>query len=472
MIDLKGCSIGVARFLYAYFKTTDTTYSSVIFFQGVIKINNEFNEQNILNFLQSQGIINLDDVRENMKENERQKLLSMHKYKVFFDEKDNRWKTTVPDETKKNGRRLIAKRNKEQLDADLIAYYAQIEEKKHLDNNLYTLEKIFPLWLKYKAAQTDATSYSKRILVDWNKFYKDTSIVKKILCDLTYLELNEWAHNIVKKFNLNKKQYYNMSIIMRQCLDYACELDVLKTNHFNRVKIKKNLFTPKLKPDNNSQIFLLEEQKKICEEALKKFEIRDWCTTPLVIILNFHLGLRIGELVALKWSDIEGDYLHIQRMEQSNYELNDNNGIVSTKQNGYIIASHTKSSAGDRKVYLNSYAKEILKTIQKTNIKYGYFDNDFIFIKSRYKVRGTSRTLTKYLEDLCLSSGITNKSNHKIRKTMISSMFDSGININTIKEQAGHEDERTSLHNYCFDQNDDEIKKQLLEASANKIMVI
>ena len=51
-------------------------------------------------------------------------------------------------------------------------------------------------------------------------------------------------------------------------------------------------------------------------------------------------------------------------------------------------------------------------------------------------------------------------------------MFDHGININTIREQAGHEDERTSLKNYCFDQNDDYEKERLLEASANKIMVI
>lgn len=425
-----------------------------------------------MNFLQSQGMINLDDVREKMKENERQRLLSRHKYKVFFDEKDNRWKTTLPDETKKNGRRLIAKRNRERLDDAIIAYYAQIEDKTYVEENLYTLEKIFPKWLKYKATMTDASSYGKRILVDWNKFYKDTPIINKVLCDLTYLELNEWAHNIVKEFSLNKKQYYNMSIIMRQCLDYACELGVLELNPFNRVKIKKNLFTQKPKPDNNSQVFLLEEQRKICEESLRKFEIRDWCTTPLVIILNFHLGLRIGELVALKWSDIEGDYIHIQRMEQTSYELDDNKGKLIPKANGYVIAPHTKSSAGNRKVYLDSYAKEILKTIQKTNMKYGYYDDNFIFIKSRYKTRGTSRTLTKYLEDLCLSSGVTNKSNHKIRKTKISSMFDSGININTIREQAGHEDERTSLNNYCFDQNDDDIKKQLLEASANKIMVI
>lgn len=71
-----------------------------------------------------------------------------------------------------------------------------------------------------------------------------------------------------------------------------------------------------------------------------------------------------------------------------------------------------------------------------------------------------------------MSCLIPNKSNHKIRKTKISSMFDQQININTIKEQAGHEDERTCLKNYCFDQNDDLEKERLLEACANKIMVI
>ena len=65
-----------------------------------------------------------------------------------------------------------------------------------------------------------------------------------------------------------------------------------------------------------------------------------------------------------------------------------------------------------------------------------------------------------------------NKSNHKIRKTKISAMFDHGININTIREQAGHEDERTSLNNYCFDQKGDKDKERLFEASANQIMVI
>lgn len=416
----------------------------------------------------------MDDVQEKMKEQEKQRLLSKHNYKIFFDEKDNRWKTTVPDETKKNGRRLIARRNRNDLDKELIAYYAKIEDDLYLSQTLYTLETLFPLWLNYKVTQTDASSYGKRILVDWNKYYKDTPIVKELICDLTYLKLHSWVHEIIRKYSLNRKQYYNMAVIMRQCLDYACEpeLGIITENPFSRIKIKKNIFAPEPKPTNNSQVFLVTEQIMLCDEARRKFEAREWCITPLIILLNFQLGLRIGELVAIKWTDIEGDYLHVQRMEQTTYEFHYNETEVVATPTGYIIVPHAKSDAGDRLVYLNSYAKDILKTIQEICLKYGYHDDGYIYIKSRHKTRGTSRTLTKYLEDLCLSSGVTNKSNHKVRKTHISAMFDHGININTIREQAGHEDERTTYKNYCFDQKDDSEKERLLEASANKVMVI
>lgn len=426
----------------------------------------------MLIFLQQQGMINLDDVRNKMKETERQRLLSQHKYKIFHD-KDGRWKTTILDSSKKNGRRLIAKKHLHDLENAIIASYSAVEDEKYIKENIYTLETIFPLWLDYKASQTDATSYSKRIIVDWNKFYKDTSIIHTPIKDFTDVDLTKWVHDTIRKYSLNKKQYYNMSIIMRQCLEYAVSKHIIDVNPFSNVKVNKKLFTHLEKKSSDSQVFLLSEQYKLCQEANKRFKNRDWCTTPLMILLNFQLGLRIGELVALKWEDINGDYIHIQRMEQTDYVIITNeDGSVSQKSNGYKITDHTKTCAGDRFVYLNVHAKNILKQIKSTNIKYGYYDDGYIFIASRQKHRGTSRTLTKYLEELCVSSGITNKSNHKIRKTYISSLFDSQININTIRELAGHEDERTSLHNYCFDQKDEDLKRDLLESAANNIMII
>ena len=418
-------------------------------------------------------MINLDDVRDKMKNIERQKLLAKHPYKIFQD-KDGRWKTTVLDKTKKNGRRLIAKKSLQDLEDIIIAYYADKEDKKYIKDNLYTLNEIFPLWLEYKASQTNSTSYPRRILVDWDKYYKDTDIVNEVLIDLTYLKLDKWAHDIIKQYSMTKRQYYNMSIIMRQCLDYACEPEIgaLKENPFRRVRIKTNLFTKQAKPKSSSQVFMTDEQFKMSKIAKEKIAEHPWCTTPLMILLNFQLGLRISELCAIKWSDIENNYLHIQRIEIEQYHIENNNGKLISVSDGLTIVPYTKTEAGEREVYLNDEAKKILRQIKKTNMEYGYYDDDYIYIKSQGACRGTTKALSKYLYDLCVESGITAKSSHKIRKTYISSLFDKGININTIREQAGHEDEQTSLNNYCFDQHTDDYIEAKLESAMNKNICI
>ena len=449
----------------------------------MIKIQGAFNRKmddtamrDTLQFMIDNSMINLDDVRANMRKEEEKRLLSKHKYEIFQGS-DGRWKTTVLDDTKKNGRRLIAKSSEEKLRKELIKYYATQEDDQYIqkyDPNSVTLETIFYDWLKVKESHTNSGSYIRRILNDWNKFYAKQEIASKRITDLTYLYLDGWIHKVIKENNMTKKQYYNMSIIIRQCLDYCCEkeIGIIESNPIDRVKISNKMFLKKKKPDRETQVYLQNEQKLIAEECVKRFNTRPWCTTPLAILLNFQLGLRIGELAALKWpdwSEKDSDYIHIQRQEVGDFYLDESSGKVEMINNGYKIVEYTKSDAGDRKVYLNNEAKEILRLIKKVNLKNGYFDENFIFIKSRYKTRSTTRTISKYIEGLCKDVGINIKSNHKIRKTYISSLFDQGINIDTIRGQAGHEDEKTSLRNYCFDQKDRSNIENQLEHAANHI---
>ena len=42
------------------------------------------------------------------------------------------------------------------------------------------------------------------------------------------------------------------------------------------------------------------------------------------------------------------------------------------------------------------------------------------------------------------------KSFHKVRKTYISALIDSGLNINEICKAVGYTDERTTYGNYCY----------------------
>ena len=428
------------------------------------------NDQDLLNFAIQNGIINMDDVRDSMREKEKQRLLAKHKYSIFQDAKDGRWKTTLPDDTKKSGRRLIARTTKELLMADVLKYYADKEDEEYIkEYGETTLRKLYPRWLMSKFNHTDAAAYIKRINTDWKAFYENDEIADIPIPELTSTYLDEWIHKKIKKHKMTRTKYYNMSIIIRQCLEYACQdgVDIIETNPFEKVKVNKKLLIKKPKPKRETQVYLTKEQKILSQECSARFNLKKNYTTSLMILLNFQLGLRIGELVALKWSDKEGNYLNISRMEVQDYKFVEEEGKVITIPNGYRIVDYTKSDAGMRAVYMNSEARRLFELIREVNEKNGYKDGDFVFVSSQKKTRGNARTITTYLEKLCVVTGIINKSNHKIRKTYISSLFDKGINIDTIRAQAGHEDERTSLNNYCFDQSDLEILEAQLENAKN-----
>ena len=95
----------------------------------VIIIGNIDIDKNLLQFILNNDIINLDDVRDSMRKEERKRLLSLHTYKIFQD-KDGRWKTTLPDETKKSKRRLVAKRELCDLEDAIVEYYKGLQKNQ------------------------------------------------------------------------------------------------------------------------------------------------------------------------------------------------------------------------------------------------------------------------------------------------------------------------------------------------------
>ena len=98
---------------------------------------------NLLNYAVAHGIINLDDVRKNAMNEQRQHYLSMHKYSIFQDKKDGRWKTTIPDSTKKTGRRLVANKNRSDLENEIINYYKSIGYSVFINTQIDKIREIF-----------------------------------------------------------------------------------------------------------------------------------------------------------------------------------------------------------------------------------------------------------------------------------------------------------------------------------------
>ena len=404
--------------------------------------------------------IKLDEVLDNIESMNNKKILEQHPYAIT-ENKDGRFSTYLSDSTKVNKRRKIVKASRELLEKEIIKLYKEREKEKSLEN--ICLSQIYPEWIDFKALHTESTAYIKTIDELWNKYYLNDSIINIPLVKLDKYTLDVWAHNLIRKNNMTKKKYYNTTIIMRQALEYAVERNIILNNPFSYIKVDSKLFRKPKKKKDDTQVFLTDEQEQIEQEAYKDFN-KTGSTACLGIPFAFQTGMRISEIVGLKWSDIneeQNNSIHVQRMESVNYSRLEN-GKWGNRQR--IIIDRTKSDVGNRNVFLTSVAMDILKVIWETNEKKGYDNSGYIFLddKGRIKASALDSRIRKY----CNHIDISEKGMHKIRKTYISTLIDNeNININYIRQQVGHADERTTYGNYCFNRKSQDLTENEMEKS-------
>lgn len=416
----------------------------------------------MLKFAIENGIIDTALVREKIEMQKREEILKAHQYDIWQGSgKKKLWYTYLPD--KEKGRIQKTRSTKEKLEDMIVEFYQENErvEKEKIASKRITLEQLFPEWLRYKSQLNTAGSYIKKLYTTWNRHYKNESIVHSDIRDLTETELEVWAYNMIKKYDFSKKQYYNVTVIIRQSLEYAKKVGYIEQSPFT-VKISSNNFKKETKKQDETQVFMTNEQPIVEQTCWSTWTERPRYTAPLAILFSFRTGLRVGELVALKWRDINGSYITIQREEVEDYVIDKDNRVV---YNGTIVVERTKGSYGTREVYLTEEAQNILRKIKESNEEYGNKCGDFIFCIGNERLKESS--VIKRLYDMCDDAGIPRKSTHKIRKTVISSLIDGGVNINTIRKMVGHKKESTTYGSYCFDRRPKEEREELFENVLN-----
>ncbi len=412
------------------------------------QINNKKTSQEILDYVIQCGIVNMDDVLEQMKQKDLEDYIrSVHPYKIWQGRNDKRWRTYIKDEHAKSGKRMIAKSTEKAVFDVLIPIYDK--GKKQQENSVLTLRNFYPTFLEYKRIHTDAPTSITRLNSDWKTHYLNNLIIDTPIKNLTKLDLDIWVHQFIQEQKPNKTKYYNVTGIMRQMLDLAVESNIISENPFSLVKVDgKRLFQKDRKKADYTQIFTNEEIKKITTLAWEDFENRTkvYELSPLALLFMLQTGLRIGEVCVVKYSDIESaDYIHIQRMLRRD-----------TKE----VIEHTKRNCGDREVYLSSTAKELIQAAKERQEEYGV-TSEYIFSVNGLPL--TERSIADLFRKYNKKLGIIQKSSHKARKTYISSLIDTGVNINTVREMSGHATEKTTYRNYVFDRSTEAEKKEKLE---------
>ncbi|MCF2641472.1 MAG: tyrosine-type recombinase/integrase [Roseburia sp.] len=392
------------------------------------------------------AMISKNDVLKELELMRREKILLKHteKYKIWLAD-DGRWKTKIPDGSKYG--KLVARATKENLENFIVDFYIKSEKEEVL-----TMERIYPKWIEFKYLSSGKGTANKAQWV-WDTYYKGSSIVKEELSKLTVGKLSHWLLKLVDDKKLTKKKYMEVKGVMNQLFDYCISEDIIQINLPRQIRFpSKNIFAETEKKPEAEVIYSAETKSEVISEALAQFE-KTRNTAYLAVCLNFNLALRVGELVAIRESDIESDVIHIVRGEVKEYDKDAQGKIY---RSGYKIVPHTKTDAGIRTLILTPDAKKYIKMAIDENKANGLKDEDYIFVSKTgermhdYAVNNVLRRCNgvRNEKDRFIISGKPS-GNHAIRKTCISELHDSQLLPDRmISDFAGHKDISTTQKYY------------------------
>lgn len=376
----------------------------------------------------------------------REEYIDKHEYKIWL-ASDGYWKTHLPDDTKPHGRKPLKKKNKEDLLNAIASYYKQKETKP-------TIQAVFEMWSKRKL-ETGAIKKQTfdRYESDFGRFFLQNKISprfhKRLVHTITADELEEFLLKTINEEKITRKTFAGLRLIVRGTFLYAKKhsmttLDIIQ--FFEELELPKSLFVRK-KRKNREEAYTVEEAKRI----VTFLSYRDKDLASLGLLLTFLSGVRIGELSALKLSDIR----HRGKIIINNTEIKvKNKDGLSTLE----VQPLPKSEAGEREIILPEIAEKVIGKILDEREP-----GEFLFMRNGKRMR--SNKFRYRLEATCKHLGIKYLPNHKIRKTYGTALCNSQIGDALIATQMGHEDATITKKIYYIDTATENEKREAIETA-------
>ena len=384
-------------------------------------------------------------VAEKLEQMNKKNVIDNHPYEIstIMKHGEEYFLTYVFDETKKNNRRQISAKTMQNLENKIY--------EAHKQRNLLTFEKVSREWLKYYKGKVKPQTFS-RTMTDYNRFIPECSLAKKSIKQIETTDIENYLEKTILDEKLQEQAYKNLKSLLNGIFKYARRKKYITDNPMDTIDVSTTNLVVLPKKSKEAVVFTNKERDLIKNHIMK--DTANYKTSaPYAILLSFQLGLRVGELITLKWSDIEEKTkIHIQRQEivydKYDDELNKTAGSV------HEVVEYTKTKAGERFLPLTPEARRILDSVKFWN-KLHKIKSEYIFADENGKNFNRQRINT-CLYSYCVAVGIIKKSSHKIRRSVISNLLDNIVNKVSVQEFAGHEELQTTLNSYYKDVSDDD----------------
>lgn len=251
---------------------------------------------------------------------------------------------------------------------------------------------------------------------------------------------------VLQKLNggLSQKTIKDMLIVLRMILKFGA-----KKNYCVYAPI--DVIFPTDRERQELEVLSIANQKKIMRFVEENFTFRN-----LGIFICLSTGIRIGEICALTWDDIdiENGVIHIRKTIQRIYVKE--NGIKKTE----LLIDTPKTATSMRDIPMIKDLYEILKPLKKV------VNNDY-FVLTNEATPTEPRTYRNYYKKLLDKLGIPPIKFHGLRHSFATRCIESKCDYKTVSVILGHSNISTTLNLYVHPNY--EQKKKCIDKMFRKI---
>ncbi|MDY6358451.1 MAG: tyrosine-type recombinase/integrase [Cyanobacteriota bacterium] len=281
-----------------------------------------------------------------------------------------------------------------EFEAEVKNEISLIHRNKKDESDIITLKQMFKEFLEYSKANNKPTTYK------YNKTQTQLLLklwgVKTPISEITPEHLED-LKLYMKRKKLSSATYNKYFAAVSKAFNNAIR------NH------KLNLVNPccyvkKLKEDNQKQRYLTrEEEERLMQELSPHLK-------PIVICA-LTTGLRLSNILNLKWESIDFEYNFIEILKQEN--------------------------KGHKKIQI-PLSEKFKKELKKIGIK----KSGYVFINP--KTGQPYTTIKTGFNRACERAGIENLRFHDLRHTVGTRLVANGADLQTVKEYLAHSDLKTT----------------------------
>ena len=368
----------------------------------------------------------------------------VRKIATFRKLKSGKWQARVSKEGKEFSIGTFRTKKEAEIEAGKVEeriYYGQT-----LNDRNMLFDEIANEWLHEhkKATVKESTFRQLEVIVRLHilPYFKNKRIIR-----IRRIEVKRWLQKYadMKDDEGNEKYSFGSRLkqlsVLKSIFHYAVhELEALEKNPADRLKVPvQDIISIKKETkyyDLDDLNTLLDYMKNYKHQRFEEYKIY-----YMLIYFLSQTGLRISEALALRWTDIKGNKLTVERQTSRD----DNNGLKLTT---------LKNSSSYRTIGLDD---EILRELKKFKLKQSeliirekrfHKNEDGIIFHNYLGNYLTPSTVRDSIKDYCKKAGVEYKGTHGFRHTHAVLLLESGANIKFVSQRLGHKTIKTTADTY------------------------